>query len=73
MADLTDSENEENTKELGKIVEAFDDLGYTLEDSKVVEILRTLCEVYKVNQSRLSREYLIFAMKKSIIILILRF
>ena len=64
MADLTDSENEENTKELGKIVEAFDDLGYTLEDSKVVEILRTLCEVYKVNQSRLSREYLIFAMKK---------
>ena len=46
------------------IVEAFDDLGYTLEDPKVIDRLCSLCDEYGVDENKVSCEYLAFANKK---------
>ena len=46
------------------IVEAFDDLGYTLEDPKVVDRLCSLCDMHGVDETKVSCEYLAFAQKK---------
>ena len=45
------------------IVEAFDDLGYTLEDPKVIEKLKLFCHQYELNVIELSQQYLKFALK----------
>ena len=47
------------------LVEAFDDLGYTLEDPKVIDRLCGLCDLYGVDGNKISCEYLAFAKKKS--------
>ena len=46
------------------IVEAFDDLGYTLEDPKVIDRICSLCDMYGVDETKVSCEYLAFAKKK---------
>ena len=45
------------------IVEAFDDLGYILEDPKVIEKLKLFCHQYELNVIELSQQYLKFALK----------
>ena len=45
------------------IVEAFDDLGYTLEDDKVIDKLQSFCDLYGVDQTKLSCDYMKFAVK----------
>ena len=47
------------------LVEAFDDLGYTLEDPKVIDRLCGLCDLYNVDETKVSCEYLAFAKKKN--------
>ena len=47
------------------LIEAFDDLGYTLEDPKVIDRLCGLCDLYGVDENKISCEYLAFAKKKS--------
>ena len=46
------------------VVEAFDDLGYTLEDPKVIDRLCSLCDLYGIDENKMSCEYLVFANKK---------
>lgn len=48
------------------LVEAFDDLGYTLEDPKVIDRLCSLCDMYGVDENKVSCEYLAFAKKKNL-------
>ena len=48
------------------LVEAFDDLGYTLEDPKVIDKLCGLCDLYGVDETKVSCEYLAFAKKKNL-------
>ena len=47
------------------LLEAFDDLGYTLEDPKVIDRLCGLCDLYGVDENKISCEYLAFAKKKN--------
>lgn len=46
--------------------EAFDDLGFTLEDPKVVDRLTSLCDIYGIDETKLSCEYLAFASRKKL-------
>ena len=46
------------------IFEAFDDLGYTVEDTKIIDKLCSFCDLYGIDQNKLSKEYLSFALKK---------
>jgi hypothetical protein len=46
------------------LVEAFDDLGYSLEDPKVIDRLTSLCDLYGIDENKISCEYLAFAKKK---------
>ena len=48
------------------LVDAFDDLGYTLEDPKVIDRLCSLCDMYGVDEIKVSCEYLAFAKNKKI-------
>ena len=48
------------------IVESFDDLGYTLEDPKVIDRLCSLCDEYGIDDNKVACEYLAFANKKKI-------
>lgn len=48
------------------LVDAFDDLGYTLDDPKVIDQLCALCDLYKVDENKVSCEYLAFAKKKNL-------
>ena len=45
------------------VVEAFDDLGYTMEDPKVIDRLCSLCDNYDIDQDQVSCQYLAFAKK----------
>ena len=45
------------------VVEAFDDLGYTVEDPKVIDRLCSLCDNYDIDQDQVSCQYLAFAKK----------
>ena len=47
-----------------EIYEAFDDLGYLLEDSDIIDKLCSLCDEYGVDETKMSVEYLSFASKK---------
>ena len=44
--------------------EVFDDLGYCIEDSTVIDKLILLCNVYEMNVIKLSKEYLTYALEK---------
>ena len=46
------------------IFEVFDDLGYSIEDTRVIDKLCSLCESYGIDQKKLSKEYLTFALTK---------
>ena len=46
------------------IVEAFDDLGYTLENQEVIEKLHLFCTEYGLDEAQISKEYLNFAKTK---------
>ena len=48
------------------LIEAFDDLGYTLEDPKVIDRLCSLCDLYGVDENKVSCEYLAYAKKKQL-------
>ena len=48
------------------LVDAFDDLGYTLEDPKVIDRLCSLCDMYGVDEIKVSCEYLAYAKNKKI-------
>ena len=47
-----------------EIIDEFDDLGFTLENPQVIQKLCTFCDLYGINQKKISREYLRFAMEK---------
>ena len=46
------------------IFDAFEDLGYDIDNPEVVEKLRHLCDQHKVDENEISANYLLFASKK---------
>ena len=64
-SDENRSTSEDNTVTSEDIAEAFDDLGYSIDDPEIITKLRTFCDLYKLDKTKLSCAYLKFANKKS--------
>ena len=39
-----------------EIIDEFDDLGFTLENPQVIQKLCTFCDLYGINQKKISRK-----------------
>lgn len=48
------------------VVEAFEDLGYTLDDPKLIDLLCSFCDLYEVDENKISCEFLAYAKKKKL-------
>ena len=48
-----------------EVFDVFDDLGYMIEDSEVLDRICGLCDEYAVDENKMSYEYLTFASEKN--------